>query len=220
VFDLWVQQWRRTQATGDVIIIRYADDIVMGFQHRVDAEKLRDDLTERFRKFGLELHSDKTRLIEFGRFAAPNRGRRGEGKPETFDFLGFTHICSKTTRGYFQVQRKTARARRWARLKAIYVELRRRTHQPVPVVGQWLRSVWLGYARYHAVPGNLQTLWAFRDELTRLWRLRLRRRSQKGYVAWDRMSRLARRWLPYPHVLHPYPEQRLCVSTRGKSLVR
>ncbi len=220
VFDLWAQKWRQTQASGDVIIIRYADDIVMGFQHRADAERFQEELTERLREFGLELNGDKTRLIEFGRYAATKRGRRGEGKPETFDFLGFTHICSKTKRGYFTVLRKTARARKWARLKDIYAELRRRTHEPVPVVGRWLRSVYLGYMNYHAVPGNLATLWAFRDELTRLWRLRLRRRSQKGYVTWPRMTRLARRWLPHPQVLHPYPEQRLCVRTRGKSPVR
>lgn len=211
VFDQWAQQWRERQATGEMIIIRFADDIVLGFQRRGDAERFQAEMTERLRKFGLELNSDKTRLMEFGRFAASNRDRRGEGKPETFDFLGFTHICSKTKRGYFTVLRQTIRARKWARLAAIYVELRRRTHHPVPVVGRWLRSVWIGYMNYHAVPGNLPTLWAFRDELTRLWRLRLRRRSQKGYVTWNRMKRLARRWLPYPRDIHPYPDQRLRV---------
>lgn len=211
VFDLWAQQWRRRHATGEMIVVRFADDIVLGFQRRGDATRFQAEMTERLRKFGLELNSAKTRLIEFGRFAASNRGRRGEGKPETFDFLGFTHICSKTKRGNFTVLRQTIRARRWARLAVIYDELRKRTHHPVPVVGRWLRSVWIGYMNYHAVPGNLPTLWAFRDELTRLWRLRLGRRSQKGYVTWDRMSRLARQWLPYPRVIHPYPDQRLRV---------
>ncbi len=221
VFDLWAQQWRQTQARGEMIIVRFADDIILGFERHDDATRFQDEMTERLRKFGLELNGDKTRLIEFGRYAATNRKRRGQGKPDTFDFLGFTHICSKNRRGYFIVLRQTIRARRWARLKVIYEELRKRTHDPVPEVGRWLRSVWQGYMNYHAVPGNLSTLWAFRKELTRLWRLRLRRRSQKGYVTWKRMSLLRRRWLPCPCVLHPYPDQRLRVNTtRSRSPVR
>jgi group II intron reverse transcriptase/maturase len=211
VYDLWAHRWRQTQARGDVIIVRYADDIIMGFESREDASRFQTDLVERFRKFGLELNDDKTRLIEFGRYAARNRRRRGEGKPETFDFLGFTHICSWNRRGYFIVLRQTIRARRWATLKAIHQKLRERTHWPVPVVGRWLRSVWQGYMRYHAVPGNLSTLWSFRSELTRLWHRRLCRRSQKGYVPWGRMARLERQWLPLPRVYHPYPDQRLRV---------
>jgi RNA-directed DNA polymerase len=221
VFDLWAQQWRKRQARGEMIIIRFADDIILGFERHDDATQFQAEMTERLRKFGLELNGDKTRLIEFGRYTATNRKRRGQGKPDTFDFLGFTHICSTNRKGHFIVMRQTIRARRWARLKAIYEKLRKRTHHPVPEVGRWLRSVWQGYMNYHAVPGNLSTLWAFRDELTRLWRLRLRRRSQKGYVDWKRMSRLARRWLPYPRVMHPYPDQRLRVNTtRGGSPVR
>lgn len=211
VFDLWAHQWRTTQANGKMIMVRYADDIVMGFESRDDATRFQAELTERFRKFGLELNSDKTRLIEFGRHAARTRKRRGQGKPETFDFLGFTHICSTNRKGYFIVLRLTICARRWARLKAIYEELRERTHTPIPVVGRWLRSVWLGYMRYHAVPGNLSTLFSFRKELTRLWHLRLRRRSQKGYVDWNRMSRLERIYLPRPRVCHLYPDERLRV---------
>jgi group II intron reverse transcriptase/maturase len=211
VFDLWAHQWRQRQANGQMIMVRYADDIIVGFESRDEATRFQADLTERFRKFGLELNGDKTRLIEFGRHAARIRKRRGEGKPETFDFLGFTHICSQNRRGYFIVLRQTVRARRWARLKAIHEGLRLRTHAPIPVVGRWLRSVWLGYMRYHAVPGNLSTLWSFRNELTRLWHLRLRRRSHKGYVGWQRMSRLERLYLPIPRVLHPYPDQRLRV---------
>jgi group II intron reverse transcriptase/maturase len=221
VFDLWAHQWRKTQANGKMIMVRFADDIILGFESRDDATRFQTDLTERLRKFGLELNSDKTQLIEFGRHAAKTRERRGEGKPETFDFLGFTHICSTNRRGYFIVLRQTICARRWARLKVIHEKLRKRTHVPIPVVGRWLRSVWLGYMRYHAVPGNMATLWAFRAELTRLWHLRLRRRSQKGYVNWKRMSRLERIYLPRPRVCHLYPDQRLRVNTtQGRSPVR
>jgi len=211
VFDLWAHQWRQRQANGKMIMIRYADDIVLGFESRHDATRFQADLTERLRKFGLELNGDKTRLIEFGRHAARMRKRRGEGKPETFDFLGFTHICSQNRRGYFMVLRTTIGARLRARLKATHEKLRKRTHWPVPVVGRWLRSVWMGYMRYHAVPGNLSTLYAFRKELTRLWHKRLCRRSQRGYVVWARMRRLERQWLPRPQIMHQYPDQRLRV---------
>jgi RNA-directed DNA polymerase len=213
VFDLWAHQWRQRQARGDVVIVRFADDIVMGFEHREEAERFLEELAERFRQFGMELHSDKTRLLEFGRFAAQQRRRRGEGRPATFDFLGFTHICTETRKGCFQILRRTMRVRLRAHLKAVYAELRRRTHHPIPVVGAWLRKVWVGFQNYHATPDNMPTLWSLRDELTRLWRIRLRRRSHKGYVTWSRMNRLAKCYLPHPTIRHPYPEQRLRVTT-------
>ena len=220
VFDLWVEQWRRKRARGDVIVVRFADDIVLGFQHRDDAVRFQAELKERFRKFNLELHPEKTRLIEFGRFAAANRQRRGAGKPETFDFLGFTHICGQTRKGRFQVRRKTMRKRVRAKLKEVKAELWRRMHQPVPDVGRWLHSVLRGHYRYYGVPGNSSPLSKFRLEVLRRWRRTLSRRSQKGYVTWARMSRLAKRWLPSPRICHPYPSQRLCVTTQGRSPVR
>ncbi len=212
VFDLWVQRWRRTQAHGDVIVVRYADDIVVGFQHTSDAERFRAELAERFSKFALELHPDKTRLIEFGRFAASNRKKRGEGKPETFDFLGFTHYCGKTRNGKFTVKRKTMRKRLQRKLKEVKADLRHRMHDPVPDVGRWLRSVLDGHFRYYGVPRNRPSLEAFRSEVARLWRRILSRRSQKGYVTWARMARLQRRWFPTARIYHPYPSQRLCVT--------
>jgi RNA-directed DNA polymerase len=211
--DLWVHQWRRKYATGDVIIVRYADDFVVGFQNRGDAERFRRELGDRLARFNLELHPDKTRLIEFGRFAEPNRRERGEGKPETFDFLGFTHICGKTRKGWFQVQRRTVRKRLRAKLKAVKASLKRRLHRPVPETGQWLGSVVRGHARYYGVPGNSQPLQDFRDEVCRLWRRALGRRSQKGGVKWERMRRLIRRWIPPVRICHPYPDQRLVVRT-------
>lgn len=220
VFDLWAHQWRQRHAQGDVIIVRYADDIVMGFQYAADGERFREALVERFRQFGLELNTDKTRMIEFGRFAATNRQRHGQGKPESFDFLGFTHICARTREGWFYVLRRTTRSRLRAYARKIHDELRRRTHDPIRDVGAWLMASWRGYEQYHAVPGNLATLWALRDDLIRRWRLRLRRRSQRGYVTWERMDTLAKRFLPYPEQRHPYPYQRLCVTTQGKSPVR
>ncbi len=206
--DLWVVAWRR-QARGDVIMVRYADDAVLGFENRDEAEGLRRELQEQLRKVGLELHPEKTRMIEFGRFAESNRKRRGEGKPETFDFLGFTHMCGRTrTAGRFTVKRKTIGKRMRAKLQEIRQKLRQRMHDAVPKTGKWLRSVVQGYFNYHAVPGNGQRLQAFRDAVTRYWRQTLSRRSQKGRVDWERMNRLVRRWIPSVRITHPYPSVR------------
>ena len=208
-FDLWVQHWRRHQATGEVIVVRYADDAVLGFQHRADAERFLQDWKERLSRFGLELHPDKTRLIEFGRFATANRKERGEGKPETFDFLGFTHICGQTWKtGKFLVLRKTIHKRLSAKLRALKEELLRRRHLSVAELGKWLRSVVQGYFNYHAVPGNLASLRIFRLQVIRRWMRALRRRSQKYRLTWPRFVALADRWLPGPAILHPYPNLR------------
>jgi RNA-directed DNA polymerase len=220
VLDLWADQWRKTQARGEVIIVRYADDFVIGFQHQSDAGRFLEELRERFRQFNLELHAEKTRVIEFGRFAAENRARRGEGKPLTFNFLGLTHSCSKTQKGKFIVLRRTMARRMRAKLRQVRRELHRRMHEGVEASGRWLRAVVQGYMQYHAVPRNLQAVHTFRHWVARLWREALRRRSQKGPVRWDRMARLVQRWLPVPHVCHPYPEKRLCVIIQGKSPVR
>jgi RNA-directed DNA polymerase len=208
-FDLWVQHWRRHHATGDVIVVRYADDAVLGFQHRADAERFLQDWKERLSRFGLELHPDKTRLIESGRFATANRKERGEGKPETFDFLGFTHICGQTWKtGKFLVLRKTIHKRLSAKLRALKEELLRRRHLSVAELGKWLRSVVQGYFNYHAVPGNLASLRSFRLQVIRRWMRALRRRSQKHRLTWPRFVALADRWLPGPAILHPYPNLR------------
>jgi group II intron reverse transcriptase/maturase len=213
VFDLWVHQWRQRSAHGDVIVVRYADDLIVGFQHRLDAEDFLTELRERFLKFGLELHPKKTRLLEFGRFAAANRRRQGLGKPETFNFLGFTHICGKTRKGWFAVVRQTERRRLQAKLKEVKAELRRRMHAPIPDVGQWVRSVVTGHCRYYGVPGNYRALARFRFQVARLWQRTLSRRSQKGRVAWARMARLLKHWLPPAHIYHPHPLVRLGVIT-------
>jgi RNA-directed DNA polymerase len=208
VYDLWVDRWRKTRAQGDVIVVRYADDSVVGFKYQAEADRFLEDLRERLRKFGLELHPDKTRRIEFGRFAEQDRERRGEGKPETFDFLGFTHISGKTQSGHFTVRRQTVGKRMRAKLQDIQQQLRARMHDPVMQTGEWLKSVVQGYFNYHAVPGNLDSLGVFRERVTRLWRRTLISRSQTSRVPWTRMHRLARRWIPEPRVLHPYPEYR------------
>jgi group II intron reverse transcriptase/maturase len=209
VFDLWAQQWRKRRATGDMIVVRYADDIVLGFQNRGDAERFLQDWRERLRKFGLELHPDKTRLMEFGRYAAANRKQRGEGKPETFNFLGFTHICGQTRKtGRFIVLRKTIRKRLLAKLKELKEELRKRWHQPVGELGRWLRSVVQGYFNYLAVPENLASLKSFRLEVSKRWLRALRRRSQKSRMSWAKLAALVERWLPIPKILHPYPNLR------------
>jgi len=214
VFDLWVQVWRRKRAHGDVIVVRFADDIVLGFQVRSDAERFREELTERFRKFQLELHPEKTRLLEFGPFAINNRRRRGEGKPETFNFLGFTHICArKRSNGMFTVLRQTMRKRLQAKLSEVKTELWRRMHLPVPEVGQWLRSVVMGHFRYYGVPMNGRALATFRFQVSRLWHRALSRRSQTGRVRWDRMGRLLHAWLPPVRIYHPYPLRRMGVTT-------
>ena len=208
VFDLWVDVGRRKCAQGDVIVIRYADDNVLGFQHRAEADRFLEDFRERLGKFGLELHPDKTRRIEFGRYAEQRRKRRGEGKPETFDFLGFTHISGRTRKGYFTVKRQTSGKRMRAKLQQIKQQLRRRMHHPVAQTGKWLKSVVQGYFNYHAVPGNIDRLGVFRERVTRLWRGTLIRRSQNPRLPWTRMHILAARWIPHPRVLHPYPECR------------
>ena len=220
VFDLWTQQWRTTRACGDVIVVRFADDFVLGFQHRTDAERFLTDLRERFARFGLTLHPEKTRLIEFGRYAARDRRVRGDGKPHTFNFLGFTHCCARTQDGKFMVLRQTMRQRLQAKLKAVALELRRRLHDPVPVVGAYLGSVVRGHLRYYGVPRNLPALKAFHLAVTRLWRRMLARRSQTGRVGWTRMQRLATRWLPHIRVCHPRPLARFAVTTQGRSRMR
>jgi group II intron reverse transcriptase/maturase len=213
VLDLWVGKWRKQHAQGEVIIVRYADDFVMGFQHRSDAERCLQELRGRLAKFGLELHPDKTRVIEFGRFAAERRSQRGLGKPETFDFLGFTHVCGTTRKGVFTIKRKSAAKRMRAKLQAIKAQLQRRMHVPVAEVGKWLRSVVQGWFNYHAVPGNRPCLDQFRTQVGRYWLHVLRRRSQQGRrQCWERMSRLIRYWLPPARILHPYPNERLHVS--------
>ena len=214
VFDLWVQQWRQRQARGDVIVVRFADDFIVGFQHESDAERFLTELRERFRKFNLELHPDKTRLLEFGPFAAEQRRRGGRGKPETFNFLGFAHICGKKrSNGRFTVMRQTMRTRLQAKLSAVKAELRRRWHDPIPAVGQWLRSVVGGHIRYYGVPMNSRALSVFRFQVGRLWYRALARRSHKGRISWERMRRLIEQWLPPAHVCHPYPLRRMGVIT-------
>jgi RNA-directed DNA polymerase len=208
-FDLWVEAWRKKCAAGDVIVVRYADDFVLGFEHRAEAERFLEQLRERLAKFGLELQADKTRLIEFGRYAHSNRQRRGEKKPETFDFLGFTHLCERNGKtGRFTVRRKTARKRMAAKLKVIHQQLRQRRHEPTALTGQWLRSVVQGYFNYHAVPGNTRTLGTFRRRVIRLWRRQLRLRGQKTRRSWAHLGELVRRWIPSQRILHPFPSVR------------
>jgi RNA-directed DNA polymerase len=211
VLDLWAERWRRREVTGDMIIVRYADDFIVGFQHESDARRFLDEMRKRLEEFALSLHPEKTRLIEFGRFAAASRRRRGLGKPETFNFLGFTFICSKSRRGKFLIKRKSRRDRMRAKFKEIGQALRRHMHQPIPVQGKWLGRVIRGYFNYHAVPTNIDALVAFRVEIIRRWRQTLSRRSQKGAITWERMRSLADTWLPKPAVLHPWPEQRFAV---------
>jgi RNA-directed DNA polymerase len=209
VLDLWVDQWRRKQATGDAIIVRYADDAVLGFQHREEAERFLEQLRERLGKFGLELHPEKTRLIEFGRYAAERRKKRGHGKPETFNFLGFTHMCGTSYKaGYFVVLRKTIGKRMAAKLKEIKAELQRRMHESIEVTLRWIQSVVRGYFQYHAVPGNEQRLRAFRDDVLRFWLRQLRRRSQRSRWTWERFVERLAVQIPYAGIEHPYPQVR------------
>ena len=219
-FDLWVKQWRGRHARGDMIAVRYADDWVAGFQFRDDAERFWRAVQERLGQFGLKLHPEKTRLIEFGRFARDNRGRRGQGKPETFDFLGFTHCCGKTRKGRFMVLRLTSAKRLRAKLLVVKTELRRRMHQPIAEQGQYLRSVVTGHGRYFAVPCNGARVRTFRFEVGRLWHRTLCRRSQAKHLSWKRMHKIIDHWLPSPRICHPYPNQRLIVTTRGRSRMR
>lgn len=221
VFDLWAHQWRGRHARGDMILTRYADDFIVGFEHREDAERFLGALRDRFAQFGLGLHPDKTRLIEFGRFAARDRRARGVGKCETFDFLGFTHICAKTRKGRFALKRVTIAKRMRAKLQAVKAELRRRMHLPIPEQGRWLGAVVRGHLNYYAVPGNSAAIGAFRDQVTRHWLQALRRRSQRGRALnWTRMHRLAKRWLPPARIMHPWPEARFDAITQGRSPVR
>jgi group II intron reverse transcriptase/maturase len=208
VFDLWIEAWRKKVANGDVIVVRYADDLVVGFEHRAEAERFRKEFQERLAKFGLELHAEKTRLIEFGRFARNNRQARGEGEPESFTFLGFTHYCGINRAGYFILRRQTARKRLEAKLQQVKQTLRARMHEPVPQVGEWLRRVLNGFYQYHAVPGNWDSLKMFRQRIGRYWRHVLRRRSQRGRITVERFTRLFNRWLIPPRLVHPYPSVR------------
>jgi len=214
VLDQWVTEWRKNKAIGEVIIVRYADDFVMGFQYRREAERFLGEMKERFDQYGLEIYREKTRLIEFGRFAEANRAERGEGKPETFDFLGFTHICSRTQKGNrFTIRRKTIAKRLRTKLKEVREAIIRRRHEPVPALGKWLRSVIQGHLNYFAVPGNRKAVDRFRTEINRAWLFALRRRSQKSRnLTWDRIKRLIKTWIPTVKTRHPYPDQRLCVN--------
>jgi group II intron reverse transcriptase/maturase len=211
-FDLWAERWRRREATGDVIIVRYADDFIVGFEHEADARRFLEEMRERLGKFALTLHPEKTRLIEFGRHAADSRKRRGLAKPETFNFLGFTFICGKSRRGRFLVKRKSRRDRMRAKLQAIKQELRQRMHQPIPQQGKWLKQVVAGYFRYYAVPTNSHALVQFRDGVATRWRRLLSRRSQKGGQPWTGFAMLVDHWLPRPRILHPWPNQRFAVT--------
>ena len=211
VFDLWIRWWRESRCRGDMIVVRYADDFVIGFEHRTEAEACLEELRARLAKFGLRLHDGKTRLIEFGRFATTNRKERGEGRTETFDFLGFTHVCARRrSNGSFILHRYSVAKRMRATLQAIRLKLRKRMHQPIGEVGRWLRQVVQGWMNYHAVPCNGERIRRFVDEITRLWHRAIVRRSQRGKSrwTWERMRRLGRKHLPQPHIIHPYPEQR------------
>jgi group II intron reverse transcriptase/maturase len=212
VFDLWAEQWRRRRAKGHMIVVRYADDIVVGFEHEAEARRFWDAMRERLQQFALELHGDKTRLLEFGRFARQRRQRRGLGKPETFTFLGFTFICGTTRHGAFRLLRKTRVDRMRSRLQEVKASLRERRHHAIPEQGRWLRSVVTGYFAYHAVPTNARALGAFRYHIINLWRRSLKRRSQKDKMTHDRMSAIAATWIPPAQVLHPWPNTRFAVK--------
>jgi group II intron reverse transcriptase/maturase len=220
VFDLWAQRWRKTAAQGEVIVVRYLDDFIVGFEDRADAEQFLEALRERLGQFGLSLHPDKTRLLEFGRAAAQNRRGRGQGKPETFQFLGFVHSCGRTHKGRFRVQRHTIGDRMRAKLQEVKRELKRRLHDPVPEVGRWLGAVVRGYCQYHGIAGNAWAIRQFRQAVGRLWHRALGRRSQKGQVSWERMKRLIERYVPRAHIVHPWPSVTFAVMTQGKNPVR
>ena len=210
--DLWAERWRRREATGDMIIVRYADDFIVGFEHEADARRFLEALRVRLEEFALSLHPDKTRLIEFGRHAAARRKQRGLGKPETFNFLGFTFICGRSRRGKFLIHRKSRSDRMRAKLQEIKKQLRRRMHQPIPVQGKWLGQVVNGYFNYHAVPTNKRAIVTFRYHIADLWRRTLRRRSQKDRTTWERITRLMEEFIPRPRILHPWPNIRFAVS--------
>lgn len=213
VFDLWANSWRNKEATGDVVMIRYADDMVLGFQHKHEAMRFLEELKVRFKKFNLKVNSEKTSLIEFGRYAVERRKERGDAKPETFDFLGFTHICSKTRIGKFTVLRKTSAKKLHNKLAELKKTMRKRLHWSIPDLGRWLKSVIIGHCRYYGVPWNGKSLTHFRSMVIRMWLKSLRRRSQKHRITWERMNRIARKWLPNVFICHPYPRQRMCVNT-------
>ena len=210
-YDCWALRWRKEKAKGDAIFVRYADDSVVGFQHEKDAYRFLDGLRTNLREYGLELHPDKTRILEFGRFAFENRKERKMRRPETFDFLGFTHICGRSRDGKFQLQRRTSRKRMTRKLREVRDELRKRMHHRIPEVGQWLGSVVRGHNQYYGVPLNYRAISSFRTQVIRHWHFALMRRSQKSKITWDRMNRLASTWLPTPKIVHPYPNQRLVV---------
>ena len=220
VFDLWADQWRRRHARGDVVLTRFADDYVAGFEHREDAERFLADLRERLAQFGVGLHPEKTRLIEFGRYAAENRARRGDRKPETFDFLGFTHICAKTRNGRFKLKRITIKKKMRAKLSSVKTEIRTTLASLDPEQGRWLASVLAGHYRYYGVPDNIRALQAFREAIIRLWLKALRRRSQRSGMTWERIGRFAKRWLPTASIQHPWPTTRFDARTLGRSPVR
>ena len=211
-FDLWAERWRRREATGDMIVVRYADDLVVGFEHEGAARRFLVAMRARFEEFMLSIHPDKTRLIEFGRFAAANRGKRGHGKPETFAFLGFTFICGKSRQGSFLLKRKTRRDRMRTKLQDIKVELQRRMHWPIPEQGEWLRQVVTGHFAYYAVSTNIRALTEFRLCVTNLWRRTLERRGQRSRLVWERTAKLSDAWLPIPRILHPWPDRRFAVN--------
>lgn len=211
VLDGWVKKWRKTRTKGDLIIVRYADDFVTGFQYQNEALQFHKELQARLEKFGLELNKEKTRLIEFGRFAAKDRENRGQGKPETFDFLGFTHICGRDRKGRFQLKRKTIGKRMRGKLKALEVEMSKRWDLSIPQMGRWLNRVLTGHFNYYGVPGNYRSLQGFRQAVIMLWRRWIIRKSQRSRAGYKRMYRLANRWLPHASIRHPYPSERLCV---------
>jgi RNA-directed DNA polymerase len=220
VLDLWAEQWRGRHARGDVVIVRWADDFIVGFEHHEDAERFLADMRERFAQFALELNTEKTRLIEFGRHAARDRQARGLGRPETFDFLGFTHCCAKNRKGRFLLRRTTIKKRMAAKLREVKIELMRRRHLPIPEQGRWLASVVRGHLAYYAVPSNIDSVAAFRTQATRHWYRALRRRSQRTRLNWERMNRLSTRWLPPARIQHPWPDTRFDACTQGRSPVR
>jgi RNA-directed DNA polymerase len=213
VLDLWVKLWRKRTAKGDVIIVRYADDFIVGFQYYKEAVRFKHELKARLSKFKLKLHPQKTRLIEFGRFASKDREDRGKDRPETFNFLGFTHICGKTKAGRFKLKRKTMSQKMRRKIAEIKQEMRDRLNNRISEVGKWLRSVLLGHYRYYGVPGNIGTLYSFREALLHWWYKALKRRGQRRRISWDKMVRIAKDWLPYPEIYHPYPGERLIVRT-------
>jgi group II intron reverse transcriptase/maturase len=213
VFDLWANSWRNRKSSGDVVMVRFADDMLLGFQYKHEAMRFLEELKSRFKKFNLEVNTEKTSLIEFGRYAVERRKERGEGKPDTFDFLGFTHVCSKSRMGKFTVLRKTSAKKLRNKLAELKKTMRERLHWSIPGLGKWLKSVIIGHCRYYGVPWNGKSLTRFRSEIIRMWCRSLRRRSQKHRITWKRMSRIAKRWLPSPFICHPYPLERMRVNT-------